>query len=83
MAIHVYLSRRNLLILLSKLDRDTAGDASECTIIKRDNQHPTHAQNHPVIYVTAVEDSVYYGDRGPGEMHPKDEKAINATNKAN
>ena len=38
----VDLSRRNLLALLSKLDRVKAGETSACTIVKHDDQHPKH-----------------------------------------
>lgn len=62
----VYLSRRNLLTLLSKLDRVKSGEHSECTIIKRDNTHPTHPQTMKEIYVVAVEDDDYYVDRCAG-----------------
>lgn len=68
----VYLSRRNLLTLLSKLDRTAEGYTSACTIIKRDTNHPTHAQNFESIVVVAVEDEVYYVDRAPGEVHHAD-----------
>ncbi len=71
--VQVYLSRRNLQVLLSKLDRAAAGDSSACTIIKYDMAHPVYPQTHPMIMVTALEDAEYYTDRDPGEMHPKDE----------
>lgn len=68
---HVYLSRRNLLVLLSKLDRNKVEpDASACSIIKQDTVHPRFACTE-VTQVTAVEDDEYY-DREPGEMHPAD-----------
>lgn len=69
---HVYLSRRNLLSLLSKLDRTAAGDTSACTLIKRDSSHPTYPQTHDTIIVTAVEDEDYYKDRSPGLINPLD-----------
>lgn len=68
----VYLTRRNLLTLLSKLDRAGKGELSACTILKRDTVH----QQYPcsdVIQVTAVEDAQYYTDRKPGRMHELDE----------
>jgi len=70
----VYLTRRNLLALLSKLDRNkqNPGD-SACTIVKRDNVHPKYPQTSPAIFVTAVEDDDYYSNRRPGPMHPADE----------
>lgn len=69
----VFLSRRNLLSLLSKLDRVAAGDSSACTLVKFDNVHPKFPQTMPEIHVMAVEDEDYYIDRSPGVMHPKDE----------
>ena len=64
----VYLSRRNLLTLLNKLDR--AG--SKATIIKYDTTHKEYPCSS-VTVVIAVEDNEYYTDREPGPMHPKDE----------
>ncbi len=71
--VQIYLSRRNLLTLISKLDRVKQGEASLCTLMKNDNQHPTMPQNHPCVFVTAVEDDDYYVDRDPGDVHPADE----------
>lgn len=70
--IQVYLSRRNLLTLLSKLDRKAAGEMTECTLIKRDDSHPVYPQSAPCILVTSVEDDEYYSTRLAGEVHPKD-----------
>ena len=69
----VYLSRRNLLSLLSKLDRQAAGENTFCTIIKCDSQHPLFPQTMNEIHVCAVEDEVYYAHREAGAVHPKDE----------
>ena len=69
---HVYLSRRNLLTLLSKLDAAIYGDTSACTIIKQDTVHPTYPCSDKIA-VTALEDAEYYTDREPGRVHPKDE----------
>lgn len=71
--VQVYLSRRNLLTLLNKLDRVKAGEKSACTLRKGDTLHPTYPQSHNNIFVTAVEDDAYYTDREPGEVHPSDE----------
>lgn len=70
----IYLSRRNLLALLSKLNRNVkAGcEVSACTLIKRDNVHPLYPQSMGEISVIAIEDEVYY-NRAPGEVHPFDE----------
>jgi len=72
----IYLSRRNLLALLSKLDRKASGDETACTIVKRDNVHPKYPQTMKEVYVMAVEDAEYYTDRCAGEMHPSDEKNL-------
>lgn len=72
----VFLSRRNILMLLAKLDRTRAGDASACTIIKNDDQHPVYPQTMSSIAVTAVEDEQYYAYRQPGAMHPTDEMTV-------
>lgn len=69
----VYLSRRNLLTLLSKLDRKKAGESTSCTITKHDNVHPKYPQSMPDIYVTALEDEEYYYERTKGTIHPKDD----------
>ena len=56
------LSRRNLLTLLSKLDRVRAGEFSFCTIIKPDG-----------TAITAQEDEEHYVGRKPGAILDKDE----------
>lgn len=82
MNIHtIFLSRRNLRALLSKLDRQLAGDQSACTIVKY--QQPTAPDSVPVPYqqtmdacmIVAVEDEEYYGqqNRSAGIMSPEDE----------
>lgn len=70
---NLYLSRRNLQTLLNKLDRTAAGDISTCTLIKRDNDHPTHSASMACCVVVAVEDEDYYTDRPPGDVHHKDQ----------
>lgn len=71
----VFLSRRNLMTLLSKLDRADSGETA-CTIIKNDFTHPKYPQTVHQIIVTAVEDDEYYKDRCPGTFHPIDEANI-------
>jgi hypothetical protein len=76
----LYLSRRNLLTLLSKLDRKAEGEQTQCTVIK--NQNPASdkfKQTMVQIAVVAVEDDEYYGaqNRPAGVMHPADE--VNTT----
>lgn len=68
----VYLSRRNLLVLLSKLDRKAAGEETACMIAKNDNTHAKYPQTMARIEVCAVEDDEYYTHRNPGMMHPAD-----------
>lgn len=66
--VQLYLSRRNLLTLLDKLNGRKEGIDSKCTIIKMDMQHKTFPQTHSPIFITAVEDEDYYVDRKPGRM---------------
>jgi hypothetical protein len=72
----VYLSRRNLLTLLSKLDRKLKGEQTACTIIKQDNEHEEYSQSHDKIIVTAVEDSAYYIRRSAGSVLMVDDPEI-------
>ena len=70
----IYLSRRNLLALLSKLDRAEAGEETACTIIKYQAISNRYAQSMDECYVVAIEDEEYYGaqKRSAGTMHLKD-----------
>lgn len=69
----VYLTRRNLLALISKLDRAAQGELTKRTIVKRDTVHPIYPCSDE-IFVTAVEDEDYYIDREPGTINPADIK---------
>lgn len=71
----VYLTRRNLLTLLSKLDRAKAGEQTACTLVKNDTVHPKYPCSQVTMCV-AVEDEDYYTDRPAGDIHPNDEAAI-------
>lgn len=71
----IYLTRRNLLTLLSKLDRQKAGEETACTIIKHDTAHEKFPIREAVA-VTALEDEVYYYDREPGDVHFADHPAL-------
>lgn len=71
----LFLTRRNLLTLLSKLDRATAGEITHVSIIKQDTVHPKFPCSEPTL-VTAVEDADYYIDRMPGQMHPAEEAVL-------
>lgn len=72
MRARVYLSRRNLLTLLSKLDRQVAGQQTECSLVKCDNAHPVYPQTMKSIEVVAVEDEEYYKERDEGLVHDAD-----------
>ena len=61
----VYLTRRNLLTLLNKLDRVLIGGDSSKTLVKRDTSHSKFPCSDVTI-VVAVEDEDYYTDREPG-----------------
>lgn len=72
----LYLSRRNLETLLSKLDRQKNGEQTFCTIKKpkdTDGKYP----NTAAFTVVAVENDEYYSHRPAGEVHPADE--VNAS----
>lgn len=70
----VYLSRRNLLTLLAKLD----DPGSLKTLHKHDVDHKVYPQSHPTIIVTAVEDADYYVDRNPGRVNPLHDPDLHA-----
>jgi len=71
----IYLSRRNLLVLLAKLDADANGIDTACTIIKHRSPSPAYQQTMDSVAVIAVQDEDYYGalQRPAGEMHPREE----------
>lgn len=67
--VKVYLSRRNLETLISKLDANLAvPGTSACALVKTDMKHPKYPQTHPRIFVKALEDEDYYTDRDPGKV---------------
>lgn len=72
----VYLSRRNLLTLLAKLDRAAQGDDTACAIIKSDDMHEKYPQTMREIMVCAVEDAEYYNTRSAGAVHHLEELAL-------
>lgn len=69
----VFLTRRNLLTLLNKLDcnKREGEKVSACTLVKHDTTHPRYPSSN-IIQVTAVEDEEYYTERAPGLVHPRD-----------
>jgi hypothetical protein len=72
----LYLSRRNLLTLLSKLDRLEVGEETACSIIKYANPTDPYCNSIDSVMVTAIPDELFYTNRAPGEMHPKEELSI-------
>jgi hypothetical protein len=69
----IYLSRRNLLALLSKLDRLENGDETACAIIKSANPADPYCNTIDQVTVVAIPDEKFYANRQPGVMHPLDE----------
>lgn len=61
----IHLSRRNLLTLLSKLDRKAQGEDTKCALEKNDRRHPEFPCTTRALLV-AHEDEDYYVDRNPG-----------------
>ena len=53
----VYLSRCNLMVLLSKLNRRANGENTLCTIIKRDDTHPEFPQSMMQLMITSNEEA--------------------------
>lgn len=74
----VFLSRRNLLTLLSKLDRHAGGENTARSIVKYRNEldPAEYRQTLDEITITAVEDGAYYVSRSAGVMHPKDDPSL-------
>ena len=72
----LYLSRRNLLALLSKLDRQEAGDETACAIVKSANPSDPYCNTMDQVTVIAVPDDRFYANRAPGAMHPADEARL-------
>lgn len=75
----IYLSKRNLLTLLSKLERLEKGETTACTLIKYRHNKGQFLQSDDAILVTAVPDDIYYSDqqRGAGDVHPLDDPEQN------
>lgn len=68
----LYLTRRNLVTLLSKLDRAAIGQNSARSLLKQDTAHPKYPATDKIL-VIAIEDEEYYQDRKPGPVDPRDE----------
>jgi hypothetical protein len=69
----LYLSKRNLLVLLSKLERKSRGEKTACTIEKYRNSSDPFVNDFDEILVIAVPDEEFYVNRDPGIVHPSDE----------
>ena len=69
----IYLSKKNLLTLLSKLDRFEAGQETKCAIIKYANPLDPYCNSMDEVMVIAVPDEMFYTKRAAGIMHPLDE----------
>lgn len=72
----VYLPKRNLLTLLSKLGRFEASEDTKCEIIKHFvplDPYCMSLQSEESISIIAIPDSKYYTNREPGRMHPEDD----------
>ena len=74
----IYLSKRNLLVLLSKLDRFEKGEETKCAIIKRRCVTDPYCNTLDNVAVIAIPDEQFYVNRQAGEMHPVDEQRIKA-----
>ncbi len=72
----IYLSRRNLLALLSKLDRLETGDETACAIVKYANPSDPYCNTIDQVMVIAIPDDEFYTNRQPGAMHPADEAKL-------
>ena len=69
----VYLSKRNLLTLLSKLERFEKGEETKCAIIKRAvTLDPYCMRGIDSCMIVAIPDEKYYVGRKPGAMDPRD-----------
>lgn len=71
----IFLSRRNLLSLLSKLDRKAKGEHTSCEIIKKQDTENVYTQTMAECAVVAVPDEEFYAAREPGTVHPSDDPA--------
>ena len=70
----VYLSKRNLLTLLNKLDRFEKGEETKCAIIKYSNHlDPYSIRGVDDVMIVAIPDQFYYVNRKAGPMLPEDD----------
>jgi len=69
----IYLSKRNLQTLLSKVERFEAGDETACALIKYANHLDPYCNTIDEVMVIAVPDERFYAKRSPGAVHHLDE----------
>ena len=71
----LYLSKRNLLTLLSKLERLENGEQTACSLVKYRNPVGKYIQSDEAVLIMAVPDNEYYADqqRPAGVVHPSDD----------
>jgi len=69
----IYLSKRNLLTLLSKLERFEQGQETKCAIIKYANPLDPYCNTMDEIMVIAIPDEKFYIGRTAGKVHPQDD----------
>lgn len=72
----LYLSKRNLLTLLSKLERFESGQETQCAIIKNSNNLDPYNMRigcEDSVMVIAIPDEKFYVNRKAGQMHPDDD----------
>lgn len=72
----IYLSKRNLLTLLSKLERLEHGAETACAIVKYANPTDPYCNTIDEIMVFAIPDEKFYTNRKPGIVYPADEAKI-------
>lgn len=72
----IYLSKRNLLTLLSKLERLERGEETACAIVKYANSTDPYCNSMNEVMVIAIPDNEFYTNRAPGVMHPLDEAKL-------
>lgn len=71
----IYLSKRNLLTLLSKVERFERGEETKCSLIKYKNELDPYCLEigSDSVMVIAIPDEKYYAGREAGPVHVKDD----------
>lgn len=77
----IYLTRRNLLTLLAKLDNRKTSGEGECWLRKMDMSHPEYPCSIRAEIV-AVEDEDYYRDRAAGPVREFPDGSVTMCGKA-